>query len=105
MNSLRVGTASEASRPDAGDYFIVTGENCSWLVSTAMARHIEAMLDAESPARWVRFVDLSGSRILLRARQIDCICQCTAEQRARERDFARRLRREAKSDRSWGEDE
>ena len=105
MNSLRTGIAPEASRPDAGDYFVVSGENCTWYVSTAMARHIEAMLDAEPPAEWVRFVDLSGSRVRLSVRQIDYVCQCTAEQRAFERNFCRRLRREAKSDRSWGEDE
>jgi hypothetical protein len=105
MNSLKDGSEPEAVKPHAGDYFIVSGENSTWYVSTRMARFIETVLDAEPEVRWVKFVDLSGSRVRLRTRQIDYICQCTADQRHLDREFSRALTRERKSDRSWGEDE
>ncbi len=89
----------------AGDYFVVSGENGTWYVSTAMARHIEAQLDAETPTGWVRFVDLSGSRVRLSIRQIEFLCQSTEEQRARDRAFTRTLTRERKADSSWGDDQ
>ncbi|MEP6574333.1 MAG: hypothetical protein ABJD11_16645 [Gemmatimonadota bacterium] len=105
MNAVREDSEPEAVRPHAGDYFIVSGENSTWQVSTVMARHIETILDAEPRVVWVRFVDLSGSRVRLRTRQIEYICQSTVEQRAHDRDFSRTLTRERKTDRSWGEDD
>ena len=59
-----------------------------------MAKAIEARLDAKRRPRWVTFVDLTGSRVRLRARRIEYICQCTAEQRTAERAFFRSLKRE-----------
>jgi hypothetical protein len=105
MNGLREESEPEAVKPDAGDYFIVSGENSTWYVSTEMARFIETVLDAEPRVRWVKFVDLSGSRVRLAVRQIEYICQSTVEQRALDRGFSRTLTRERKADRSWGEDE
>lgn len=104
MNGLREESEPEAVRPTAGDYFVVSGENCSWWVSTEMARHIEAMLDALPRVEWVTFVDLSGSRVRLSVRQIEFIGQSTADQRAHDREFSRMLSRERKADRSWDED-
>jgi hypothetical protein len=69
-----------------------------------MARFIEACLEADPAPRWVKFVDLTGARIRLRARLIDSISQSTAEQRASERALQRRLRREWRADRSYGDD-
>ncbi len=105
MNGVRDEPEPEAVRPDAGDYFIVSGDDSTWYVSSAMARHIESVLDAAPWARWVTFVDLAGSRVRLRTREIDYLCQCTAEQRAMERRFSRALTRERRADRSWGEEE
>ena len=105
MNSLREESGPEAVEPDAGDYFIVSGDCGTWLVSTEMARFIESILDARPRARWVKFVDLAGSRVRLRTRQIEYICQCSAEQRASRREFSRALTRERKADRTWEEDE
>jgi hypothetical protein len=93
-----------AGRPGPGDYFIVCGESFTWYVSTTMAKAIEARLDARRRPRWVTFVDLTGSRVRLRARRIEYVCQCTAEQRTAERAFFRSLKRERKADPSW-EDE
>ncbi len=105
MNRLRQRLGEEGAQPDAGDYFIVVGENFTWYVSTEMARFIEACLDRKFRPRWVTFVDLGGSRVRVRARHIEFICQCTTEQRAAERDFFRALKQERKADRAWGEEE
>lgn len=82
---------AEAPRePFAAEYFVVIGEYSSWYVSTPMARFIEECLDAG--AEWVKFVDLTGARIRLRTRMINYITQHSADQRAMERDFNRRIR-------------
>ena len=95
----------EGARPAAGEFFVVSGESSTWYVSAVMARFIERCLDAEPRAVWVAFVDLTGARIRLRTRRIDCICQCTPDQRAAERAFFRALKQERKADRSYGEDD
>lgn len=95
---LRDGT-SEPREEGAADYFVVVGENWTWYVSTEMARFIEDSL--ESGEEWIKFVDLSGSRIRLRTPKIEFIAQSTADQRATERDFFRAMRRENKADRDW----
>jgi hypothetical protein len=105
MNSLREESGPEAVEPHAGDYFIVSGDCGTWLVSTEMARFIESILDARPRARWVKFVDLAGSRVRVRTRLIEYICQCSAEQRASDRALSRALKRERKADRTWEEDE
>ena len=105
MNRVEEVFEPNAERPGPGDYFVVSGESFTWYVSTAMAKAIEARLDAKPRARWVTFVDLVGSRVRLRIRRIEYICQCTAEQRAAERAFFRSLKRERKGDRSWEEGE
>jgi hypothetical protein len=86
------------------DHFVVSADCSAWYVSTEMARFIEACLEADPAPRWVKFVDLTGARIRLRARLIESISQSTAEQRASERAFHRRLRRERKADRSYDDD-
>ena len=105
MDSLKEESGPEAVEPNAGDYFIVSGDCGTWLVSTEMARFIESILDARPRARWVKFVDLAGSRIRVRTRKIESICQCTAEQRAADRALSSALKRERKADRTWEEDE
>ena len=105
MNDLREESGPEAVEPGAGDFFIVSGDCSTWLVSTEMARFIESILDASPRPRWVKFVDLAGSRVRLRTRQIEFICQCSAEQRASKREFSRALTRERKADRTWEEDD
>ena len=105
MNGTKQEPEPEALPQVAGDYFIVSGDSGTWLVSTVMARHIESVLDARPRSRWVTFVDLAGSRVRLRSRQIDFVCQSTMEQRAMDRQFSRALSRERKADHSWEDDE
>jgi hypothetical protein len=95
----------EPARPVAGDYFVVGGDCGVWYVSTAMARAIDSSLAAVPQPGWVTFVDLTGARIRLRTRQIDYLCQCTADQRTAERAFFRSLKQERKADRSWDGEE
>ena len=99
----RTGNKQGAAPPPAGagDYFIVTARMQIWYESTEMARHIEACLDAQPRAAWIRFVDLSGGRARIRSRDVESIAQSTAEQRAAERAFFKRMRQERKGDRDW----
>ena len=83
----------------AGDFFVVTGTDFSAVVSTSMVRHIEACLDGRPWVRWVTFVDRSGSRFRVRARQIQSIVQSTTEQRQLDRELYRALQNEKKADR------
>jgi hypothetical protein len=104
MNRVNELREDRPDRRGPGDYFVVSGESYSWYVSTAMAKAIEAHLDAKPRPRWVTFVDLAGSRVRVRTRQIEYIHQCTAEQRSAERAFHQSLKREHKADRSWDEE-
>ena len=102
MTSVHDKREKEPVAVAAGNFFVVTGTDFSAVVSTAMARHIEACL--EKPwARWVTFVDRSGSRFRVRARQIQSIVQSTAEQRLMDRAFFRALQNEKKAD-QWLDD-
>jgi len=101
MQRMEEQSEEEPVRPRAADHFVVVADDCAWFVSTEMARFIEACLEADPPPRWVKFVDLTGSRVRVRARLIDAIHQSTADQRAAERAFHRALERERKADRSY----
>src|SRR5258707_10757175 len=101
MNSLREESGPEAVEPSAGDFFIVSGDCSTWLVSTEMARFVESILDARPRPRWVKFVDLAGSRVRLRTRQIEYICQCSAEQRASRREVSPAPTRPSRGDPTW----
>jgi hypothetical protein len=107
MNRQQKQQQSEPEEPTrgAGDYFVVSGDCGVWYISTEMARFVEASLDAVPPARWVKFVDLTGARVCLRTREIGCVYQSTAGQREAERAFGRALNQERKADRSWDEDD
>lgn len=78
-------------RDSAGDHFIVSARMATFVVSTVMARAIEATLNQWPRRTWVTFVDLSGSRVRLRAQEIAFIVQSTAEQRALDRQFRQAL--------------
>ena len=87
------------------DYFLVVTTSECWYVSRDMAQAIEASLSESPVPEWVMFVDLTGARVRVRARRIECIYQCTAEQRALARAFDRARRAERKAEKDWEEDE
>jgi hypothetical protein len=80
----------------ARDYFVISTLRDSWAVSSRMAQHVEACIDATPAARWVRFVDLAGARVRLATRWIESVAQCTAEQRDVMRAFRRAREQEAR---------
>ena len=98
-NSPREDGAESPREPFAAEYFCVIGEYSTWYVSTPMAKFIEECID--TGAEWVKFVDLTGARIRLRTRMINYITQDSVDQRAMERDFNRRLRRENENEEDW----
>jgi hypothetical protein len=76
------------------DYFVVCAECGHWSVSAAMAQTIEHELTRWLPPRWVTFVDLTGARIRIRARDVRSVSQCYSENRHAERVFRRALEEE-----------
>jgi hypothetical protein len=69
------------------EYHFVVMRQCSHMVSTAMARHIERELDRWPRPRWIAFVDVAGARYRVRAEAIEAIEQSTPESRALLRRF------------------
>ena len=104
MKDLEKEREKEPPRSGVGDYFVVAAGTLTWPVSTAMARAIDASLDAEPMPKWVKFVDLTGARVRLRVRDIAYLAQCTVEQRTAERYFNRAIQGEYKADRSWSDE-
>jgi hypothetical protein len=105
INRVKTGPEGDREPEGPGAYFYLSSRSGSWCVSTVMARHIEACLDAEPRPSWIRFVDIAGSSIRVRARDIEYLNQSTPEQRAFDRAFCRSIRQEKKADRNWEEDE
>lgn len=87
------------------DYFVVVAQYGVWHVSREMAQAIEATLNEAPAPGWVMFVDLTGARVRVRARLIEYVYQCTAEQRALARAFHRARQAERKAEPDWDEDE
>jgi hypothetical protein len=88
------------------DYYVVT-HYClgRFFVTRATADRILRDLDAPVMPRWVRFVDLHGSKVCLRTRLIQSVFESTVGQRASERKFERARDREEEDDkRPWEDD-
>lgn len=103
MNTVREHEP-EPARPNAADYFVLSTRDTCWCLSMVMARAVEQELVCAAPESWITFVDLTGSRVRLRAGLVQSLAQCYAENRAEERRFSSSLRREARSDRDWDND-
>ena len=88
-----------------GDFFVVSTEWDSWCISTEMARHVDACLEADPAPRWITFVDLTGARVRVRADRIESLTQRSAEQRTATRVLERLARQERQTDRGLGEDD
>jgi hypothetical protein len=81
-----------------GDFFVVSTEGDTWCVSTEMARHIDAYLEADPMPRWVVFVDVTGARVRVRSDRIESLTQRSVEQRAISRTFERMAMEERRAD-------
>jgi hypothetical protein len=76
------------------DHHIVATTQFSYIVSPVMARHIERELDRRPRRQWIRFVDVSGARIRIRASLIEGLEQSSAETRGLWRRWREQRRRE-----------
>jgi hypothetical protein len=102
--------ARNESRPvgrpmSLGDYFVVSTEWDNWCVSTEMARHIDACLDADPAPPWIAFVDVTGARVRVRADRVESLTQRSIEQRGVSRVFERLARQERQADGVHGDDD
>jgi hypothetical protein len=95
----------EGERPPVNEFYEVIAGIESFYVVREIAERLFAELASESPPRWVRFMDVHGSRICVKGRLIECVRESTDAQRAAERAFHRERRRERKADRTWDDDE
>ena len=91
--------------PEYGDFVVVSGPFGSVCVTYETACDIERQLDACVASAWVTFYDRVGSRMRIRADDIRCIAESTAEQRADDRRLDRAREREQQADRKPWEDE
>ena len=94
-----MGRSRNESRPvgrpvSLGDFFVVSTEWDNWCVSTEMARHIDACLDADPVPRWITFVDVTGARVRVRTDRVESLTQRSIEQRATTKVFERLARQE-----------
>jgi hypothetical protein len=95
-------------RPDErvpDDYYVVHTHYERFFVTRTAADRILRDLDAPVLPRWIRFVDLHGSRISLRSKWILYVCESTADQRTNWRKFDRARDLEEKADRLPGDDD
>jgi hypothetical protein len=104
MNQTRESTDPHDEAP-AGDYFVVVTRYDSYYVTLETAGKLGRELDRRWRPRWLKFVDRHGARAWVRTRSVESIHESTEEQRAGDRTFTRALRREAKADRRWDEDD
>ncbi|HET9274438.1 MAG TPA: hypothetical protein VFN96_00060 [Gemmatimonadales bacterium] len=105
MNRLKTREEEQRDPEGAGAWFYLSCRSGGWYLSTAMAKHVEACLDAEPRPCWIRFVDNTGSAVRVRTRDVDYLEQSTPEQRAQSRAFSRAVKSEQKADRNWEEDD
>jgi hypothetical protein len=97
---------NEPDDGSAGDYYVVLADFEAFYVSGAVADRIGRTLRRRWPPRWIRFTDLAGSDVQLRARLVRSVQECTAAQRAAARELRRAQHREERADRRpWEDDE
>src|SRR5688500_6950759 len=105
MKTLKQRDEPPETRPGPGDYYEVVTELGTWYVGGETAACIARSLDRRWRPRWIKFVDLSGSRAWVRAEAIQFVSESTEHQRTRDRAFRYLMRKEHRSDRRWDEDE
>lgn len=82
-------------------YWVVSTVSNSYPVSGMMARLVEGALDRWPRPRWVRFVDLSGAVVRLRAAAIESIEQSAPETRTLRRRVREEQDREESEQEEW----
>lgn len=105
MNGLKHMQGLPERPAGPGDYYEVTTEFAVWYVSAATAARIGTALERRWRPRWIKLVDLSGSRAWVRADRIESVSESTERQRTRDRQFQHLRRKEVRADRRWDDDE
>jgi hypothetical protein len=105
VETLKTKREGHEEEPHAGDFYVVACEYSTWYVSAETAARIGEVLDRLWRPRWIKFVDVSGSRVWLQTGVVEAVYESTEAQRTRDRDFHHRRRREEKADRRWDEEE
>jgi len=82
-------------------YWVVATASSMFPVSAVMARQVERTLDRWPRLAWVRFVDLSGAVVRLRAGVIESVEQSDPETRALRRRFVEERSREETQSKHW----
>lgn len=105
MNRLKEYLEEPEEERIFGDFWVVYGDSGLFYVSAETAGKLGGRLDGWWTPRWITFVDISGSRVRLRARDVHGIYESTELQRTRDRSFHRARRQEEKADRRPWEDD
>ena len=106
MNRLKDFFGDPRDPESQDDYFEIESLYDTFVVSRATATEIERRLDQLPPPRWIVFHDLTGARHRIQSSHVNRISECTAAQRAVDREFRRARRLEDKKDRRpWEDDE
>jgi hypothetical protein len=105
MKDVKRKEEPREERPEAGDFYVVASQLGTWYVTSETAAHIGRMLDRRRKPRWLKFVDVSGSRVWLKARKVESVYESTGAVRARDREFHYRRGKEERLDRRWDDDD
>jgi len=106
MNSkLKEKQEGSEEGPRFGDFYVVVSEWGTWYVAPETAVRIGRALDRRWRPRWMKFVDVSGARVWVRADSIESVYESTERVRSRDREFHYRRRKEENADRRWDDEE
>ena len=105
MKNVKQKEEPREERPEAGDFYVVASELGTWYVTPETAERIGRVLDRRWRPRWLKFVDVSGSRVWLQAHRVESVYESTGTVRARDREFHYRRGKEERLDRRWDDEE
>jgi hypothetical protein len=105
MKDLKKKAETPAPHHGPGDYYELICRYNTWYVSAQTAERIGRALDRRWRPRWIKFVDLNGSRAWVRTIAIESINESTERQRDADRDFQYLRRKEERLARHWDDEE
>ncbi len=77
------------------EYFVLASYADEWMISRRMAEFVEDELDRWPRPRWIRFIDMMGASVRLRADLIKAVRQSSLEIRGEWRRFKDERKQEA----------
>ena len=104
MDKLKERQEMPEERTGPGDFYEVVSNFGTWYVSGATAARIGQALERRLRPRYVKFVDMAGSRAWVRTDRIESITESTALQRDQDRAFHYLKRKENRAARKWDDD-